>query len=152
MLKVIDDGVSITLSGTKSNSVFTMAGVLVVLAVCVMVVAMTAPVKITIGVMAVFAVLIFGFNIYKDRLKYQSRIATGVIIIKNHTFIAQGQTVKLSKDASIELINNVLVITDLGRSWHILGFDNDKERHIAKSVLEGKALEKQEQAIRIFVY
>lgn len=149
MLKVIDDGVSITLNGTESNPVFVMAGVLVVLAVCVAVVAMTAPVQITIGVMAVFAVLIFGFNIYKNRLKYQSRIATGVIIIKNRAFIAQGQNVKLSDNARIELINDTLVITDLGRSWHILGFDNDKERHVAKSVLEGKALEKREQAIRI---
>lgn len=149
MLKVIDDGVSITLNGTESNPVFVMAGVLVVLAICVAVVAMTAPVQITIGVMAVFAVLIFGFNIYKNRLKYQSRIATGVIIIKNRAFIAQGQNVKLSENARIELINDALVITDLGRSWHILGFDNDKERHVAKSVLEGKALEKREQAIRI---
>ncbi|STZ07259.1 Uncharacterised protein [Moraxella caprae] len=149
MLKVIDDGVSITLNGTESNPVFVMAGVLVVLAICVAVVAMTAPVQITIGMMAVFAVLIFGFNIYKNRLKYQSRIATGVIIIKNRAFIAQGQNVKLSENACIELINDTLVITDLGRSWHILGFDNDKERHVAKSVLEGKALEKREQAIRI---
>lgn len=149
MLKVIDDGVSITLNGTESNPVFIMAGVLVALAVGVAVVAMTAPVEITIGVMAVFAVLIFGFNIYKNRLKDQSRIATGVIIIKNRAFIAQGQNVKLSENARIELINDTLVITDLGRSWHILGFDNDKERHVAKSVLEGKALEKREQAIRI---
>lgn len=149
MLKVIDDGVSITLNGTESNPVFVMAGVLVVLAICVAVVAMTAPVQIAIGVMAVFAVLIFGFNIYKNRLKYQSRVATGVIIIKNRAFIAQGQNVKLSENARIELINDTLVITDLGRSWHILGFDNDKERHVAKSVLEGKALEKREQAIRI---
>lgn len=149
MLKVIDDGVSITLNGTESNPIFVMAGALVALAVCVAVVAMTAPVEITIGVMAVFAVLIFGFNIYKNRLKYQSRVATGVIIIKNRAFIAQGQNVKLSDNARIELINDALVITDLGRSWHILGFDNDKERHVAKSVLEGKALEKREQAIRI---
>lgn len=149
MLKVIDDGVSITLNGIESNPVFIMAGVLVALAVGVAVVAMTAPVEITIGVMAVFAVLIFGFNIYKNRLKDQSRIATGVIIIKNRAFIAQGQNVKLSENARIELINDTLVITDLGRSWHILGFDNDKERHVAKSVLEGKALEKREQAIRI---
>ncbi|AWY19401.1 hypothetical protein [Moraxella bovis] len=149
MLKVIDDGVSITLNGTESNPVFVMAGVLVVLAICVAVVAMTAPVQITIGVMAVFAVLIFGFNICKNRLKYQSCIARGVIIIKNRAFIAQGQNVKLSENARIELINDTLVITDLGRSWHILGFDNDKERHVAKSVLEGKALEKREQAIRI---
>lgn len=149
MLKVIDDGVSITLNGTESNPIFVMAGALVALAVCVAVVAMTAPVEITIGVMAVFAVLIFGFNIYKNHLKYQSRVATGVIIIKNRAFIAQGQNVKLSDNARIELINDTLVITDLGRSWHILGFDNDKERHVAKSVLEGKALEKREQAIRI---
>lgn len=149
MLKVIDDGVSITLSGTDTNPIFVMAGVLVVLAVVVAVVAMMASVKVTIATMAVFAVLIFSFNVYKNRLKYQSRIATGVIIIKNRVFITQGHTVKLSENASIELINDALVITDLGRSWHVLGFDDDKERHVAKSVLEGRVLQKQEQAIRI---
>lgn len=149
MLKVVDEGVSITLVGKDKNPLFVMAGVLVVCAIGVAVVAMTMPAEITIGVMAVFAVLIFGFNIYKNRLQYQSHIASGQIIIKNRAFIANGQNVKLSQNAQISLTDTTLIIIDLGRSWHISGFETDKERQVAKSVLEGKALEKREQAIRL---
>lgn len=149
MLKVIDDGVSITLNGTDKNPLFAISAILVVLAIGVAVVAMVAPVQITIGVMAVFAVLIFMFNIYKNRLQYQSHIATGQFIVKNRSFMAVGHTVKLSENAQIELVGETLMVVDLGRTWLISGFDNDKERHVAKSVLEGKALEKQERAIRL---
>lgn len=149
MLKVIDDGVSITLNGTDKNPLFVMAGVLVVLAIIVAVVAMVAPVEITIGTMAVFAVLIFGFNVYKNRLQYQSHIATGQLIAKNRSFTAKGQTVRLSENAQIELVGDTLKVVDLGRSWYFSGFDDVKECHVAKSVMEGKALEKQERAIRI---
>lgn len=149
MLKVIDEGVSITLNGTDKNPLFIISAVLVVLAIGVAVVAMFAPVEITIGAMALLTVLIFAFNHYKNRQKYQSHIATGTIIIKNRTLIAGGQTVKLSDDAKISLVGETLLIDDLGRSWHVSGFDGEKERHVAKSVLEGKALEKRERAIRI---
>lgn len=149
MLKVVDEGVSITLNGTDKNPLFAISAVLVVLAIGVAVIAMFAPVELTIGAMAMLAVLIFIFNHYKNRLKYQSHIATGTIIIKNRTLIAGGQTVKLSDDAEILLAGETLVISDLGRSWHIGGFDGEKERQVAKSVLEGKALEKRERAIRI---
>ncbi|WP_066802162.1 hypothetical protein [Moraxella oblonga] len=149
MLKVIDDGVSITLNGTDKNPLFAVSAILVVLAIGVAVVAMVAPVQITIGVMAVFAVFVFVFNIYKNRQKTQSHIATGQLIIKNRTFVVMGQTVKLSDDAQIELMEQTLIIKDLGRGWYISGFDDVKECHVAKSVLEGKALEKQERAIRI---
>lgn len=149
MLKVIDDGVVITLNGTDTNPVFIMAGILVVLAIGVLIVAMVAPVEITIGVMTLFAMLIFGFNVYKNRRQYQSHIKSGQIIIKNHTLIANGQTDKLTHDAIIDVIDKTLVIKDVGRSWYISGFDDAKEIHVAKSILEGQALQKREQAIRI---
>lgn len=149
MLKVIDDGVSITLSGTETNPVLIMAGILVLLAIGVSIVAMTAPVEITIGAMALFAVLVFGFNWYKNRRQYQSHIKSGQLIIKNRILIANGQTAKLTNHASIDIINETLVIKDEGRSWYVSGFDDVRELHVAKSVLEGKALEKREQAIRL---
>ncbi|MDO4897154.1 MAG: hypothetical protein Q3971_07310 [Moraxella sp.] len=149
MLRVVDGGVSITLNGKDANPLFVMAGVLVALAVCVAVVAMIAPTEVTIGVMTLLAVLIFVFNVYKNRLQTQSHINSGQITIKNRAFIAGGQTVRLTPNATIELVGKTLLIKDLGRSWHIGGFDDDKERHVAKSVLEGKALEKREQAIRL---
>ena len=149
MLKVVDDGVSITLVGKDKNPLFVMASVLVVLAIGVAVVAMTMPVQIIIGVMAVFAVLVFGFNIYKNRLQYQSHITNGQITIKRRTLITNNQNIKLTDDVQITLTDGILIIKDIGRSWYISGFESDKECHVAKSVLEGKVLEKKEKAIRI---
>lgn len=149
MLKVIDDGVLITLNGTPKNTLYWFSLGLLVLAVVVAVVAMVAPVQITIGFMAVFAVLIFIFNLYKNRQKYQSDIVSGQIVIKNRAFVFEGRTIKLSEQAYIHLTDSKLIIKDLGRVWHISGFDDVKECHVAQSVLEGKALEKQERAIRI---
>lgn len=149
MLKVVDDGVSITLTGQDKNPLFVMASVLVILAVGVAVVAMTMPVEMTIGVMAVFAVLVFGFNLYKNRRQYQHHISNGQIIIKNHAFTINGQNIKLTHDAKIIMANDTLIISDLGRSWHISGFEAPQECTVAKSVLEGKPLQKNERAIRI---
>ena len=56
---------------------------------------------------------------------------------------------KLTDDVQITLTDGILIIKDIGRSWYISGFESDKECHVAKSVLEGKALEKKEKAIRI---
>ena len=64
MLKVIDDGVLITLNGTPKNTLYWFSLGLLALAVVVAVVAMVAPVQITIGFMAVFAV---GFMVFPFR-------------------------------------------------------------------------------------
>lgn len=149
MLKVVDDGVVITLAGKDKNPLFMMSLVLVILAIGVAVIAMTMSVEITIGSFFVLACLIFGFNLYKNKLKNHGFISTGNITIKNRQFIGGGQSVKLSSDAQISLANDTLIIKDLGRVWQISGFEMDKEIHIAKSVLEGKALEKRERAIRL---
>ena len=149
MLKVVDDGVVIQLSGVQTNPLLIPAAMLVVVALIVAIIAMTMPVKATIGAMAVLAVLIFVFNRYKQRYQYEKTIATGQITVKNRHFISAGHAVKLSNDATIIVRHHTLTIKDLGRVWHITGFDNEKECLIAQSVLEGKALQKREQPIRI---
>lgn len=149
MLKVIDGGVQITLTGKDKNPLFIISMLLIILALIVAVIAMTMSIRITIGALFVFACLIFAFNIYKNKMSNQSFISTGQLIIKNRHFISGGHAVKLSNDAKIEIINQTLIINDLGRVWHIVGFEQDKEIHVAKSVLEGKPLEKKERAIRL---
>lgn len=149
MLKVIDDGITITLTGKAKNPLLLWSSALVILAVGLAVVAMTMPIRITIGAMFGFAVLIFIFNIYKNKLKNHSFINQGQLTIKNRHFISNGHSVKLSDNATITIAQHKLIIDDLGRVWHIFGFEQDKELHIAKSVLEGKALEKRERAIRL---
>lgn len=150
MLKVVDDGVQITLMGKNKNPLFVMSVLLMILAVAVAIIAITMPIRTTIGALFVFACLIFAFNIYKNKLSHQTFINAGQLIIKNRHFIGGGHSVKLSNHAKIEMVNHTLIINDLGRVWHIAGFEQDKEIQVAKSVLEGKALEKKERAIRLF--
>lgn len=149
MLKVVDDGVVIQLSGVETNPMLIPSAILVVLAVVLVVIAMTMSVKITIGAMAVFAILIFIFNRYRQRYQYEKTIATGQLVIKNRHFISAGYSIKLSDDAIIIMHHCTLTIKDLGRVWRIMGFDSEKECLVAQSVLEGRVLQKCEQAIRI---
>lgn len=149
MLKVIDDGVQITLTGKHKNPLLLYSSVLVVLAVVVAFVAALAPVRITLAVMFAFAGLVLLFNLYKNKLSTHSFISAGNLIVKSRHFISDGHSVKLSNDAVIKLSNQDLIIHDLGRVWHISGFAQIRELEIAKSVLEGKALEKRERAIRL---
>lgn len=149
MLKVIDDGVIITLNGTDKNPLFVMSVVLVGCAMAVAVIAMTMSVDVTIGAMAVFAVMIFIFNLYKNRLSTQITITSGNITIKKRHFITAQHSVRLSDNAVISLSDDVLTVADLGRVWRITGCDDVKEIHVAKAVLEGQTPQKQERAIRI---
>lgn len=149
MLKVIDDGVTITLTGKTKNPLLVASFVLVVLAVGVLIIAMTAQTRTTISVMFGFAILIFIFNIYKNKLTNHGFISQGQLTIKNRHFISNGHSVKLSDNATISITEQKLIVDDLGRVWHIWGFESDKELHVAKSVLEGKTPEKRERAIRL---
>ena len=149
MLKVIDEGVQITLTGKAKDPLFMLSFVLLGVAILVGVSAMMLPTKATLSIFFVFAVLVFGFNAYKRRLATQTFIATGSLTVKNRHFIGGAHAIKLSENAKIDIVGESLVIDDLGRKWHLSGFDDVKEIHVAKSVLEGKALEKQERAIRM---
>lgn len=149
MLKVIDDGVVVTLTGKDKNPTFAISLVLVILALGVALIAITMPVQITMVAFFVLACLIFGFNLYKNKRSNHGFISTGNLTIKNRHFIGGGHSVKLSDDAKIVLMPNGLTIKDLGRVWQLSGFESDKELHVVKSVLEGKALEKRERAVRL---
>lgn len=149
MLKVIDDGVVIELNGTDKNPMFWLSFGLIALALGVAFIAATMPVEVAMGSMALFAVLVFGFNILKNKQKTHSHITSGKLTVKRLEFVGGGEAVKLSENASISTTKDTLVVADLGRVWHISGFDSQKELLVAQSVLEGKPLQKREQAIRL---
>lgn len=149
MIKVIDDGIEITLQGNQSNPLFLFSLLLVAMAMVTAVIAMTLPVKVTIGALFVLAVFIFMFNIYKNHHGKRSYFATGRLVLKERHFLIGAHSVKLTQHAELLLIDGGLVIKDAGRVWHFSGFETDKESQIAKSVLEGKRLEKKACAIRL---
>ncbi len=149
MLKVIDEGVQITLSGKPKDPLFMLSFMLLAVAILVAISAMTLSTKATLFILFVFACLVFGFNSYKRRLASKTFIVSGTLTVKNRHFIGGGHAIKLSEKAKITLTAESLLIEDLGRTWVLSGFDDGREIHVAKSVLEGKALEKQEKAIRL---
>ncbi|UNU73712.1 hypothetical protein LU293_02030 [Moraxella nasovis] len=149
MLKVIDDGVEIALHGKQSNSLFWVSIVLVVLALIVAVVAMTQKVQITIGMMAVFAVVIFIFNTIKAKAKSRLSITSGHLVLKNQSFCCGHHAVQLSPTAQIIVANDTLIIKDKDKTWQISGFEHEKELMVAQSVLMGKDIAKQQKTIKM---
>ncbi len=149
MLKVLEDGVQITLHGKDKNPLFLFSSVLVVCAILVAIIAMTSPIQTTLLAFFGLACLIFGFNIYKHKLSKQVVITTGTVVIKNNQIALQNQTIKLTQDAQISICDDSLNIEDLGRKWVFVGFENQKELEIVQCVLQGRMLQKRVKTIRL---
>lgn len=149
MLKVLEDGVEITLNGKDKNPLFLFSSILVICAILVAVVAMVAPVEMTLLAFFGLACLILGFNIYKNKLSKQMLISTGVLTIKNQELQFLGRKILLSKNAQIIMLDENLTIMDLDKTWVFSGFDSQKELEVAHCVLQGKMLQKQAKSIRL---
>lgn len=149
MLKVLEDGVEITLNGKDKNPLFLFSSVLVICAILVAVIAMVAPVEMTLLAFFGLACLILGFNIYKNKLSKQMLISTGVLTIKNQELQFLGRKILLSKNAQIIMLDESLTVMDLDKTWVFSGFDSQKELEVAHCVLQGKMLQKQAKSIRL---
>lgn len=149
MLKVLEDGVEITLNGKDKNPLFLFSSILVICAILVAVVAMVAPVEMTLLAFFGLACLILGFNIYKNKLSKQMLISTGVLTIKNQELQFLGRKILLSKNAQIIMLDESLTVMDLDKTWVFSGFDSQKELEVAHCVLQGKMLQKQAKSIRL---
>ena len=67
MLIVEDDGVIITLNGKVKDSLFWWSMILLLLGVLVAIICLIAPVFYAIGALALFAVVVFVFNIQRQK-------------------------------------------------------------------------------------
>lgn len=149
MLKLTDTGVEIRLTGTPApNYALVFAGLLGVLALVVAYLAITQAVAIAIGGIFVLAVGCFFFNHYKEKLKNQP-ICGGTLIAQAGQLDLNGQLIKLSQTAQININNNLLTIQDKKSVWHIGGFDNEKEMAVLKAILQGETIGKKFANIKL---
>ncbi|MDO5652162.1 MAG: hypothetical protein Q4G13_08550 [Moraxella sp.] len=149
MLKVLNDGVQITLNGNGSDPLFIWAGCLVGLAVLVAVGCMVLPVPYAIGSVALLAIFMYFFNQQRHAVKTIKHYHQGVLIIRSNHFSIDGAGVGLSDNAQIDIAKGVLSVVDRGLSYRFVGFDDDKELEIAKKVLQGHAITKNEKTVKM---
>lgn len=149
MLRLTDTGVEICLTGTPTpNYALVFAGVLGVLALVVAYLAITQSVAIAIGGIFALAVGCFLFNNYKEKLKNKP-ICGGTIIAQAGQLELNGQLIKLSPTAKIDISNNLLTIQDKKSVWQIGSFESDKEMAVLKAVLQGEPIGKNAVSIKL---
>lgn len=110
-MQVLDDGVSITLTGSDSDPLFLWAIGMLFFALIVAVICFTMPVPYAIGSVAIWAVLMYFFNQKKHAAKTQKRYARGVLIIKNRHLTINGMGMSLSDGAQIDVNGDSLVLS-----------------------------------------
>ncbi len=148
-MQVLDDGVSITLTGTDSDPLFLWAIGMLVFALIVAVICFTMPVPYAIGSVAIWAVLMYFFNQKKHAAKTQKRYARGVLIIKNRHLTINGMGMSLSDGAQIDVNGDSLVVSDRGIAHRFLGFEDEREIAIAQAVLMGRKVAKRSASITL---
>ncbi|OOR87607.1 hypothetical protein B0181_10120 [Moraxella caviae] len=149
MIKVLDDGVQITLAGGESDSLFMWSIVMLMLAVATAVACFTLPVPYAIGAVACLAVLMYFFNAKKNAVKSARHHSAGVLTLKNRHININGAGMALSEQAQIIATAKTLTVSDRGISHQFSGFGDAREIDIAKQVLEGRAIAKREKAISL---
>ncbi|WFF39113.1 hypothetical protein LU290_02475 [Moraxella nasibovis] len=149
MMRVLDDGVEITLAGKSSDSLFVWSIAMLGCALVVAVICFTLPVPYAIGAVAVWAVLMYFFNQKKHAAKTHKHHAQGTLIIKNRLLIINGVQISLSQDAKISSDGERLSVFDKGLCHHFAGFTDVREIEIAKAVLEGQKIAKRAKEIKM---
>lgn len=150
MLKVIENGVLITLTGdaSKQDGVFLFGLLLLVGAVLVALAMVFLPTKWAIGALALLVVGSFIFNHWRQQQTQQSgqEIDSGVIQLTQgqlvHQQMGKQQTIILDAQDYVELNNDQLIIysADKQKKCQVVGFETLKEAEVAKKVLQGKTL------------
>lgn len=143
MLKINhDNSLTIVLVGqNKINANLLIAGILGIFALIVVYLAVTQTTPIAIGAIFALAVACFCFNLYKEKLKNQP-IYGGTIIAKAGQLDLNGQLIRLSQTAQIQINNDLFIIQDKNNTWQIGGFENEKEMVVLKAVLQGEQIGK----------
>lgn len=149
MLIVEDDGVIITLNGKVKDSLFWWSMILLLLGVLVAIICLIAPVFYAIGALALFAVVVFVFNIQRQKAKTCHMFSQGRLKITPKHFEIHNKSLTLSASATISAKDNEMTIVDRGIEYHFTGFADDREINIAKQVLLGKSIKTNAVAVTL---
>ena len=107
--------------------------ILLLLGVLVAIICLIAPVFYAIGALALFAVVVFVFNIQRQKAKTCHMFSQGRLKITPKRFE----------------IDNKMTIVDRGIEYHFTGFADDREINIAKQVLLGKSIKTNAVAVTL---
>lgn len=137
MLTLTDDGVQITLTGTKKSNFLAVAVAIVALLVVVAVI--TLPVRLAIFAVFLFAVLCFCFNQYRQKGVV---IGAGKVVIHPFCVCYEGKNYAFDRSLRVDDDGRGLRLTDGTQPKAVLieGFDSEKERQVAKAVLLGQGV------------
>lgn len=149
MLIVEDDGVIITLNGQVKDPLFWWSMILLLLGVLVAIICLIAPVFYAIGALALFAVVVFVFNIQRQKAKTCHMFSQGRLKITPKRFEIHNKSLTLSASATISAKDNKMTIVDRGIEYHFTGFADDREINIAKQVLLGKSIKTNAVAVTL---
>ena len=147
MLQVKEGVVHITLNGAAADPLFYWSIALLIVGVAVAVICFTMPVAYAIGAMAVFALLMFGFNIQKHKAKSRHVFSHGVLMLTPHRFMINDKALTITADAVIQTQGERLIIIDRGIEYHFTGFSDATEINVASQVLSGKQIALREVAV-----
>lgn len=149
MLIVEDDGVIITLNGKEQDPLFWWSMILLLLGVLVAIICLVAPVFYAIGALALFAVVVFMFNIQRQKAKNCHIFSQGRLKITPKRFEIHNKSLTLSASATVSAKDNKMTIVDRGIEYHFTGFADDCEINIAKQVLLGKSIKTNSVAVTL---
>lgn len=149
MLIVEDDGVIITLNGKVKDSLFWWSMILLLLGVLVAIICLIAPVFYAIGALAVFAVVVFVFNIQRQKAKTCHMFSQGRLKITPKRFEIHNKSLTLSASATVSTTDNKITIIDRDIEYHFTGFADNREIDIAKQVLLGKSIKTNSVAVTL---
>lgn len=149
MAKVVDGVLLLELNGTQQNPLFWWALLLLVAGIVVAVICFTMPTAYAIGSLFVFAMLVFVFNLKKQKAQSAHHFAQGQLAITPKRFVIDHKSITLSDTASIQSTQDGLLIVDRGITYRLTGFADAQELTLAKQVLEGKSIATQHAKIRL---
>lgn len=149
MLIVEDDGVIITLNGKEQDPLFWWSMILLLLGVLVAIICLIAPVFYAISALALFAVVVFMFNIQRQKAENCHIFSQGRLKITPKRFEIHNKSLTLSASATVSAKDNKMTIVDRGIEYHFTGFADDREINIAKQVLLGKSIKTNSVAVTL---
>lgn len=149
MAKIVDGTLIVMLDGKGGNPLFWWALLLLVAGTVVAVICFTMPTAYAIGSLFVFAVLIFVFNLKKQKAQLSHTFAAGQLALTPKRFVIDKKSITLSDTATIQNVSNRILIVDRGIEYRLLGFANEQELTLAKQVLQGTAIASKNANIRL---
>lgn len=140
MVQVADGVATFELSGNARDGMIWWALGLLVLGLAVAWVCFTMPSTYAIGAMFGFAVMVFLFNIQKQKAKHRHIFCVGTLKLSPRRFEIDQKGLTFSPNAQITINDGWIMVTDGQIQYQFGGFVSEQELMLAKEILSGRAV------------